>query len=114
MISTSNGWRSRRSVDRGLRPRASEISLPAPTNLPLGDVQVSSGSSFELIFFTAADLGFERGRVNGVWREGDPDWRVASGEGCFEILKRKDEYFRQYKRMYPQRLPLEIAAKIAG
>lgn len=84
-----------RSVDRGLRPRASEISLPAPTNLPLGDVQVSSGSSFELIFFTAADLGFERGSVNGVWREGDPDLRAASGEGYFEILKHQDRQHRE-------------------
>src|SRR6266498_357076 len=37
MISTSNGWRSIRSVECGLRPSASEISLPAPANFPFGD-----------------------------------------------------------------------------
>jgi hypothetical protein len=31
-----------RSVDSGLRPNASEISLPAPMNFPFGEDQVSS------------------------------------------------------------------------
>src|SRR5437660_11067356 len=31
-----------RSVDSGLRPSSSEISLPAPTNFPFGDDQVTS------------------------------------------------------------------------
>jgi len=43
-ISISKGCRSLRSVDCGLRPNASETSLPAPANFPLGDDQVSSGS----------------------------------------------------------------------
>src|SRR5882724_8905938 len=41
-ISTSKGCRSIRSVDRGLRPNASETCLPAPTNFPLGEDQLSS------------------------------------------------------------------------
>src|SRR2546427_10948661 len=47
-ISTSKGCRSLRSVDWGLRPKASEISLPAPTNFPFGEVQDSSTISFVL------------------------------------------------------------------
>src|SRR5574341_568193 len=43
--STSNGWRSLRSVDSGLRPSATEISLLAPPNFPLGDAHVSSAMS---------------------------------------------------------------------
>src|ERR1035441_5177901 len=49
-ISTSKGWRSLRSVDCGLRPNSSETSLPAPTNFPLGEDQVTSAMSFVLIF----------------------------------------------------------------
>src|SRR5260370_13863003 len=41
-ISTSNGCRSMRSVDDGLRPNASETCLPAPANFPLGEDQLSS------------------------------------------------------------------------
>src|SRR5215470_9098536 len=41
-ISTSKGCRSLRSVDWGLRPNASEISLPAPLNFPFGEDHVSS------------------------------------------------------------------------
>src|SRR5262249_40725563 len=41
-ISTSKGCRSLRSVDSGLRPNASEISLPAPLNFPFGEDHVSS------------------------------------------------------------------------
>src|SRR5438105_4553145 len=47
-ISTSNGCRSLRSVESGLRPNSSEISLPAPTNLPLGDDHGISTMSFVL------------------------------------------------------------------
>ena len=39
------------SVEFGFRPNASDTSLPAPTNLPFGDAQPSSLSSFVLIFF---------------------------------------------------------------
>src|SRR5438445_10864435 len=41
-ISTSKGCRSFKSVDCGLRPSSSEISLPAPANFPLGEDQVIS------------------------------------------------------------------------
>src|SRR5258706_7027815 len=47
-ISTSNGWRSRASVEAGFRPRASETCFPAPQNFPLGEDQISSGKSFVL------------------------------------------------------------------
>src|SRR5580765_1282872 len=47
-----------RSVECGFRPRASEISLPAPANLPLGDDHASSVSSFELIFFMRSSYEF--------------------------------------------------------
>src|ERR1051325_4725617 len=40
--STSKGCRSLRSVDSGLRPNASEISLPAPLYFPFGEVHVNS------------------------------------------------------------------------
>jgi hypothetical protein len=36
-------------VESGLRPKASEIPLPEPTNFPFGDTQESSGMSFVLI-----------------------------------------------------------------
>src|SRR5262245_39266122 len=36
------GCRSLRSVDSGLRPNASEISLPAPLNFSFGEDHVSS------------------------------------------------------------------------
>ncbi len=42
------GWRSRRSVDSGLRPRATETSRLEPVNLPLGDFQLSSAMAFVL------------------------------------------------------------------
>src|SRR6267142_2578698 len=48
-ISTSKGCRSLKSVDCGLRPNASETSLPEPTNFPLGEDHVSSASSFVFI-----------------------------------------------------------------
>src|SRR6202022_1724694 len=48
-ISISNGCRSLRSVDSGLRPNATEISLLAPPNFPFGEVQDSSAISFRLI-----------------------------------------------------------------
>ena len=41
-ISTSKGCRSFKSVESGFRPSSSEISLPAPTNFPFGDDQVTS------------------------------------------------------------------------
>src|ERR1700682_5541284 len=47
-ISTSNGWRSRRSVDFGLRPSASEICRPKPANFPRGEDHEVSGTSFVL------------------------------------------------------------------
>src|SRR5215467_4171230 len=47
-ISTSNGCRSFRSVDSGLRPKATEISFFAPSNFPFGEVQASSATSFTL------------------------------------------------------------------
>jgi len=47
-ISMSNGCRSFKSVDCGLRPSSSEISLPAPANFPLGEDQVISTTSFVL------------------------------------------------------------------
>src|SRR5262245_50765305 len=37
-----------RSVEAGFRPKASETCLPAPTNLHLGESQVSSGISLVL------------------------------------------------------------------
>src|SRR2546430_1537267 len=55
-ISTSKGCRSFKSVDCGLRPNASETSLPAPANFPLGEDHVSSASRFVFIFF----VGFRR------------------------------------------------------
>src|SRR5688572_10677132 len=39
-----------RSVDRGLRPSASETCLPAPANFPFGEDQVSSASWWVLTF----------------------------------------------------------------
>src|SRR4030095_2634515 len=50
MISTSKGWPCIKSVEWGLRPSASEISLPAPANFPFGEDQDSSASSLVLIF----------------------------------------------------------------
>src|SRR5882672_812003 len=47
-ISTSKGCRSFKSVERGLRPNASETSLPAPANFPLGEDQDSSTMLFVL------------------------------------------------------------------
>ena len=41
----------RASIARGAQPRASETSLPAPLNFPLGDVQVNSSNWSLLIFF---------------------------------------------------------------
>src|SRR6266581_4068500 len=52
-ISTSNGCRSFKSVDCGLRPRASETLLLAPANLPWSDFQGSSVNRLELIFSKA-------------------------------------------------------------
>src|SRR5438094_2064581 len=49
-ISTSNGCRSFKSVDCGLRPRASETLLLAPANIPFGEDQGSSASLLVLIF----------------------------------------------------------------
>ncbi len=48
-ISTSNGCRSLRSVNCGLRPNASEISFPALLNFPFGDAHVTSAMSLVLI-----------------------------------------------------------------
>src|ERR1700730_8368779 len=48
-ISTSNGCLSFRSLDSGLRPTATEISLLAPPNFPFGEDQDSSGISLVLI-----------------------------------------------------------------
>src|SRR6516162_4380527 len=48
-ISISNGCRSFRSLDSGLRPNATEISLLAPPNFPFGEVHDSSAISFMLI-----------------------------------------------------------------
>src|SRR4051794_18512374 len=47
-ISTSNGCRSFKSVDRGFRPNSSETSLPEPANFPFGDDQLTSAMSFVL------------------------------------------------------------------
>jgi hypothetical protein len=38
-------------VDCGLRPNSSEISLPAPTNFPFGDDQVTSAIFVVLTLF---------------------------------------------------------------
>src|SRR5437667_6356664 len=53
-ISTSNGCRSFKSIDCGLRPSASETLLLAPLNFPLGEVQGSSVNWLELIFSMVA------------------------------------------------------------
>src|SRR2546428_12126676 len=53
-ISTSNGCRSFKSVDCGLRPRASETLLLAPANFPFGEIQGSSANWLELIFIIVA------------------------------------------------------------
>src|SRR4030095_2247829 len=55
-ISTSKGCRSLKSVDSGLRPNASETSLPAPTNFPFGDDQVSS-TIFVVLTFKNGVMG---------------------------------------------------------
>src|SRR3989442_113732 len=52
--STSNGCRSLRSVESGLRPSASDTLLLAPVNFPLGDAQGSSANRLELIFSMVA------------------------------------------------------------
>src|ERR1700674_5924332 len=54
-----------RSVDFGLRPRASETPMPAPLNFPFGDVQVSSVMSLVLTLrICCRGLGGARG---GTW-----------------------------------------------
>src|SRR5438552_17547890 len=53
-ISTSNGCRSFESVDCGLRPRASETLLLAPTNFPFVEDQGYSANWLVLIFSTVA------------------------------------------------------------
>src|SRR6266576_3953604 len=52
-ISTSNGCRSFKSVDCGLRPRASETLLLPPANFPFGEDHGSSANWLELIFSIA-------------------------------------------------------------
>jgi hypothetical protein len=47
-ISTSNGCRSFRSVDLGLRPSSSDTCFPKPTNFPLGEDQASYVMLFKL------------------------------------------------------------------
>src|SRR5882672_6166871 len=82
-ISTSKGCRSIKSVDCGLRPSASETSLPAPTNFPLGEDQGSSASALVFILCMGFDFlqstktsgddqGFARdpGRVGGSEKHG--------------------------------------------
>lgn len=59
MISTSKGCRSIKSVDSGLRPKASEISLPAPENFPLGDDQENSSMSLVFILRNSDSLSLE-------------------------------------------------------
>ena len=66
-ISTSKGCRSFRSVDCGLRPNASEISLPAPANFPLGEDQVSSTSSFVFILCINFHAFVNRHRRSQFW-----------------------------------------------
>src|SRR5258708_38371651 len=53
------GCRSLRSVDSGLRPNASEISLPAPLNFPFGEDHVSSAIFVVLTLCTA--------KLSNVW-----------------------------------------------
>src|SRR4030095_16025534 len=59
-ISTSKGCRSLRSVDSGLRPNASEISLPAPLNFPFGEDHVSSAIFVVLTLCTSEVVQRER------------------------------------------------------
>src|SRR5215208_7053281 len=74
-ISTSNGWRSFKSVECGLRPNASEISLPAPANFPFGDDHVTSTISVVLTLCIAKSPN-GRNLVNSVpmsWSVSFPD-----------------------------------------
>src|SRR5258706_12803739 len=59
-ISTSKGCRSLRSVDSGLRPNASEISLPAPLNFPFGEHHVSSAIFVVLTLFISEVVNAKR------------------------------------------------------
>ena len=45
-------------MDFGLRPKASEICLPAPENFPFGDVQTSSSTSFVLTLSITVPIWF--------------------------------------------------------
>src|SRR4030088_21379 len=90
-ISTSKGCRSSRSVDRGLRPNASETCLPAPTNFPLGEDQLYSAIWLVLtlrIRSCLTEFGIQK-----------PEFRIASlrnrsfyrnGQRKYLNLKEKD------------------------
>src|SRR5437667_107087 len=83
-ISTSNGWRSLRSVDSGLRPNASEISLPAPLNFPFGEDHVSSA------IFDVEILRIPPGKAPYSYHSHSAQWEfyhVISGSG---VVRHKD------------------------
>src|SRR5256885_5800081 len=61
VISTSKGCLSFRSVETGFRPSAIEISFSAPPNFPLGEAQVSSGTSLMFTFCIALAAIDDRG-----------------------------------------------------
>src|SRR5260221_5432845 len=74
-ISTSNGCRSFRSVDVGLRPNDSEICLPEPPNFPFGDDQVRSIISFVFTLFIVFDGVWDKDierRTKFIWISGVP------------------------------------------
>src|SRR5580765_6935477 len=86
-ISTSNGCRSFSSVESGFRPKATEISLLAPPNFPLGEDQVSSTMSLVLILrierlfeqeLRRGRGGFRRSRCGGGQRGSGPDSVLVS------------------------------------
>src|SRR2546430_12257577 len=84
-ISTSNGCRSFKSVDCGLRPRASETLLLAPANFPFGEDQDSSANLLELIFSTVtAELGGCLFRAPSAVASGDNEG-FARNPGWFEF-----------------------------
>src|SRR5438045_9240366 len=86
-ISISNGCRSIRSVDKGLRPSASETCLPAPANLPFGEDQTSS--SMLLVFTLRIVVGRNKRRSvrisNGRWIDILLSISLAFAAGCFYL-----------------------------
>jgi hypothetical protein len=83
--SISNGCRSFKSLDSGLRPNAMETSLLTPPNVPLGEAQGCSLTSLRLLL--RIGLGFASRRMDNQSRQ-DAILRLedaAMQRQCFRV-----------------------------